>query len=281
MVVSLPRGFVSVDGVDGSIEILCVGCRQTIASAAPAGPKEAVAGAARDLEAPDLQAPELEVRELEMSALEVIVVEEQAVEAQILGEADFREMGLGDADLEMPALEATALESTALAVTVIELKASDGTDVVTTDGQGGERDFEEVGVTEPKTRETEVVSAGSDHLDRAGHEAGACDSTRPNPSADTSFEQAAAVADADGPDAVRGDGAPATASPAVEHERHATSGPIAVAAEYTEVENNVHASVAAMFAPAEDVASIRGDAIPRHMLDHLRQLTDRLRLRRA
>ena len=42
VVVSLPRGFVSVDGEGGSIEIVCTGCRQTVASAAPVEP--AVAG---------------------------------------------------------------------------------------------------------------------------------------------------------------------------------------------------------------------------------------------
>ena len=32
-VISLPRGFVSLDADDGSVEIICTGCRQTIASA--------------------------------------------------------------------------------------------------------------------------------------------------------------------------------------------------------------------------------------------------------
>jgi hypothetical protein len=36
-VVSLPRGFVSLNGEDGSIEIMCTGCRQTVASAASSG----------------------------------------------------------------------------------------------------------------------------------------------------------------------------------------------------------------------------------------------------
>lgn len=40
IVVSLPRGFVSVTGKDGSVEILCSGCTQTVAAATfgvPAG----------------------------------------------------------------------------------------------------------------------------------------------------------------------------------------------------------------------------------------------------
>ena len=34
VMLSLPRGFVSLDSDDGSIEVVCAGCRQTVASAA-------------------------------------------------------------------------------------------------------------------------------------------------------------------------------------------------------------------------------------------------------
>lgn len=38
IVVSLPRGFVSVTADDGSVEILCSGCTQTVAAATAGGP---------------------------------------------------------------------------------------------------------------------------------------------------------------------------------------------------------------------------------------------------
>src|SRR5277367_890801 len=34
VVVGLPRGFVSLNSEDGAIEVVCAGCRQTVASAA-------------------------------------------------------------------------------------------------------------------------------------------------------------------------------------------------------------------------------------------------------
>ncbi|HET6238251.1 MAG TPA: hypothetical protein VFE41_25350 [Acetobacteraceae bacterium] len=43
---------------------------------------------------------------------------------------------------------------------------------------------------------------------------------------------------------------------------------------------NIPADIEALFAEAEDVATIRGDKIPTHLLDRLRHLADRLRQRR-
>jgi hypothetical protein len=45
-------------------------------------------------------------------------------------------------------------------------------------------------------------------------------------------------------------------------------------------EDKVRADIEALFAQAEDVAPIRGDAIPKHLLDKLRHLADRMRQRR-
>jgi hypothetical protein len=45
-------------------------------------------------------------------------------------------------------------------------------------------------------------------------------------------------------------------------------------------EDKVRADIEALFAQAEDVAPIRGDAIPQHLLDKLRHLADRMRQRR-
>jgi hypothetical protein len=45
-------------------------------------------------------------------------------------------------------------------------------------------------------------------------------------------------------------------------------------------EDKVRADIEALFAEAEDVAPIRGDAIPPHLLDKLRHLADRMRQRR-
>ena len=42
----------------------------------------------------------------------------------------------------------------------------------------------------------------------------------------------------------------------------------------------MRADIEALFAEAEDVAPIRGDAIPPHLLDKLRHLADRMRQRR-
>jgi hypothetical protein len=53
-VVSLPRGFVSLNGEDGSIEIMCMGCRQTVASAVCSSDPET--GAVADSNAADVPA---------------------------------------------------------------------------------------------------------------------------------------------------------------------------------------------------------------------------------
>src|SRR5271156_4699551 len=43
-VVGLPRGFVSLNSEDGAIEVVCAGCRQTVASAARVGVPASAAG---------------------------------------------------------------------------------------------------------------------------------------------------------------------------------------------------------------------------------------------
>jgi hypothetical protein len=45
-------------------------------------------------------------------------------------------------------------------------------------------------------------------------------------------------------------------------------------------DDKVRADIEALFAEAEDVAPIRGDAIPQHLLHKLRHLSDRMRQRR-
>ena len=52
------------------------------------------------------------------------------------------------------------------------------------------------------------------------------------------------------------------------------------AAADTSAEDKLRADIEALFAEAEDVAPIRGDAIPPHLLDKLRHLADRMRQRR-
>src|SRR5271168_2190826 len=54
VVVGLPRGFVSLNSEDGAIEIVCAGCRQTVASAARVDPPvNAEKGADPTAAAPD------------------------------------------------------------------------------------------------------------------------------------------------------------------------------------------------------------------------------------
>jgi len=143
VVVGLPRGFVSLNSEDGAIEVVCAGCRQTVASAAR---------------------------------------------------------------VDVPAGDAAA-----------------GPAVAATDAAGGAAAV--AGVAEPAVA---LPSAASD-------------------AAVTGL-----TADGEAP------GAPADAS----------------------AEDKVRADIEALFAEAEDVAPIRGDAIPPHLLDKLRHLADRMRQRR-
>jgi hypothetical protein len=149
LVVGLPRGFVSLNSDDGSIEIVCAGCRQTVASAARG-------------DAPGGGAP---------------------------------------ADQEVAK-----------------------TEVATVDAASGE----------PRAR-----GAAPDAVS-AGHAVG-----------ETPVTPADAIA-------------PANAA-----------APVDAASE-----DKVRADIEALFAQAEDVAPIRGDAIPQHLLDKLRHLADRMRQRR-
>jgi hypothetical protein len=51
VMVSLPRGFVSLNGEEGSIEIVCAGCRQTVASAVRVDAPDSDASAGPDVAA--------------------------------------------------------------------------------------------------------------------------------------------------------------------------------------------------------------------------------------
>jgi hypothetical protein len=149
-VVGLPRGFVSLNSEDGAIEVVCAGCRQTVASAARA---------------------------------------------------------------DVPASDT----------------AADAAAAVTGNGAG---------------------AAAAGQPDAGG---------------------AAATATA----APHGGAVPATAASA-DHEATEAAG----APAETTAEDKVRADIEALFAEAEDVAPIRGDSIPPHLLDKLRHLADRMRQRR-
>jgi hypothetical protein len=160
-VVGLPRGFVSLNSEDGAIEVVCAGCRQTIASAA----------------------------RLDVAASVAAV------------------------DPSVAATDATAGNATA---------------------------------EEPRARDAAAAIAA------AAHE-GAAPSAAPGTT--VSADQEAGSADQE-------------------------AGETVDAAADTSAEDKLRADIEALFAEVEDVAPIRGDAIPPHLLDKLRHLADRMRQRR-
>ena len=72
------------------------------------------------------------------------------------------------------------------------------------------------------------------------------------------------------------DGAVPRTAASADHEAGEAAGAPADAT----AEDKVRADIEALFAEAKDVAPIRGDAIPPHLLDKLRHLADRMRQRR-
>lgn len=199
VVMSLPRGFVNLNVEAGAIEIVCVGCRQTVAAAARAG-------AAPSVDPPDPGHAD----------------PGQANSDQ----ADSGQAGPGQADPEREAKPMdAAVSGSAVLTEASECPASDEQHAV---GQNTEAPAAEV-VT-PKPAEP----------DQAPHQA-------PDPAGDTaaSSDQDSSAASAD-----------------------AAS------------DDKLQADIEALFAEAKDVAPIRGDAIPSHLLDRLRHLADRMRQRR-
>jgi hypothetical protein len=164
VLVGLPRGFVSLNAGDGSIEIVCAGCRQTVASAARGEP-----------------------------------------------------LGIGAA--ADPTVGPTVAKGVATAVA----------DPVTRDETASRAE------PVPYARDAAAgTQAAADHVDRALQRI----------LADTAAQAAPGDAPGDATEA------------------------------------NLPADIEALFAEAEDVAPIRGDKIPAHLLDRLRHLADRMRQRR-
>jgi len=176
VVVGLPRGFVSLNSEDGAIEVVCAGCRQTVASAARV-----------DVPAGDAAAEPA-----------VAATDAAAGRAAAAGTTMHDAAAAADANRHEGEAPATVAGPEVAAVT---------------------------GVAEP------VVAV-------------------PAAAGDAAVTESAAAGDAPG--------APADAS----------------------AEDKVRADIEALFAEAEDVAPIRGDAIPPHLLDKLRHLADRMRQRR-
>ena len=199
VMVGLPRGFVSLNSDDGSIEIVCAGCRQTIASAVRADAQGSAAPADPDV------AP---------TAIAAV-----------------------DASSEEPAArdEASAVAAPA------------GPDVAPTAIAAVDATSEE-----PAARDEASAIATPVDQDVAA--------------------TATAVIDATSEEPVAPDKAPGTAD-------HA-GGETAAAPVDVTAEDKVRADIEALFAEAEDVAPIRGNSIPPHLLDKLRHLADRMRQRR-
>jgi hypothetical protein len=174
VVVNLPRGFVSLNPDVGSIEIVCVGCRQTVAAAVRAD--AASAAPPTDEVHPETQAKAIDT-----------IPHSSTVHPEA-------------ADSPAPAGQHAA------------------------DQDGG----------------------------KATDEAAPLKPERPDPASD-----AALLADRGGTGA-SGDAASADATG----------------------DDKLQADIEALFAEAKDVAPIRGDAIPSHLLDRLRHLADRMRQRR-
>jgi hypothetical protein len=165
VVVSLPRGFVSLNAEDGSIEIVCAGCRHTVAAAARG--HASGAGAPTD-----------------------------------------RDMGTTAAEPPSAAIESPG-----------------GPDEAPNSPESPD-------ATAPDTGTSDTAGAG-------GHTA---DTAPAEPIEATTVEATPIEAIADA---------------------------------------KVNADIEALFAEADDVAPIRGDAIPQHLLGRLRHLAERLRQRRA
>ncbi len=177
VVVGLPRGFVSLNSEDGAIEVVCAGCRQTVASAAR---------------------------------------------------------------VDVPGGDATAEPAVA----------------GTHDAAGG------------------AAAAAGTPMHDAAAAAAAARHHGAGPATAPGAEVAAVAGVAEpvvAPPAAAGDAA--VTEPAADGE---ASGVPADAI----AEDKVRADIEALFAEAEDVAPIRGDAIPPHLLDKLRHLADRMRQRR-
>ncbi len=179
VVVGLPRGFVSLNSEDGAIEVVCAGCRQTVASAVrvdvPAG---------------------------NVAADPAVAATEPPAGGAAPGQPA---VGAASASAAVAAEHKDAAPATAA-----------GADVALAGGGEG-------GVTEPAAPgEAPAIAASADRA-----------------TAETA-------------------GAPADPT----------------------AEDKVRADIEALFAEAEDVAPIRGDAIPPHLLDKLRHLADRMRQRR-
>jgi hypothetical protein len=231
VMVGLPRGFVSLNSDDGSIEIVCAGCRQTIASAVRADAQGSAAPADPDV------AP---------TAIAAV-----------------------DASSEEPAArdEASAVAAPA------------GPDVAPTAIAAVDATSEE-----PAARDEASAVAAPADPDVAATSTAAVDATSEEPAARdeasaiaTPVDQdvaatATAVIDATSEEPVAPDKAPGTAD-------HA-GGETAAAPVDVTAEDKVRADIEALFAEAEDVAPIRGNSIPPHLLDKLRHLADRMRQRR-
>jgi len=108
----------------------------------------------------------------------------------------------------------------------------------------------------------------------------------PPPGDDTVVEAGVAATDGEAaPDvaapavATPDDAVPDVAAPAVAAPLPAV-GEVADVSADAAADDKVRADIEALFAEAKDVAPIRGDAIPQHLLDKLRHLSDRMRRRR-
>jgi len=199
VVMSLPRGFVNLNAEAGAIEIVCVGCRQTVAAAARAD----IAGVAPSAghSAPGQAEPSQdEPRQTEP------------------GRAQSGQAKSGQVD---PGREAKPVDAAASGPAV-RAKASNS------------------------------PAPGGQHVARQN--AGATRAKAAIPKPVGPIQAADAIAPPD-----RGSGR-ASADPASD--------------------DKLQADIEALFAEAENVAPIRGDAIPSHLLDRLRHLADRMRQRR-
>jgi len=225
VMVGLPRGFVSLNGEDGSIEIVCAGCRQTVASAARA-------------DAADSGMP-ADPFVAETAAAAAATAAEPAAPREALG-------AVAAGDQHVAATEVAAVGAAA---------------------------------GEPAARGEAAPGAAAAGQDVAATSTVAVQTTSVEPSAPGPMEPAApgsAEPTAPGSAAPVAPGkAPDTAAPA-EH----AGGETAATPPDTTAEDKVRADIEALFAEAEDVAPIRGDAIPPHLLDKLRHLADRMRQRR-
>ncbi len=174
IVMSLPRGFVNLNVEAGVVEIVCVGCRQTVAAAARADPADAALS------------------------------------------ADPADQGQTD-----PAREAKPVDASVSGSAVV-------------------------------TEASDSPAPAEPHTAAQNAEATAAEVATPKPAKPGQAADTATPSD-QGSDAAGVDAAS---------------------------DNKLQADIEALFAEAKDVAPIRGDAIPSHLLDRLRHLADRMRQRR-